>query len=158
MYQRILVPVDGSETSNQGLDEAIKLAQLTGAELRLIHVIDVLSFTTGYEPYSLYTIDVIPLIREAGERILEEGKKRAKAHGLKVDCLLFDILANRVSDTVVEQAKAWRADLIVIGTHGRRGMKRLLLGSDAEQILRIAPVPVLLVRAVAVENRSGATT
>ena len=56
------------------------------------------------------------------------------------------MLPGRVCDVVVEQAKEFGADLIVLGTHGRRGVSRLLVGSDAEQIVRVAPVPVLLVR------------
>jgi nucleotide-binding universal stress UspA family protein len=147
MYQRILVPIDGSSTSNRGLDEAIKLAKLTGASLRLIHVIDLLSFATGFEAYAAYANDVIPRIKEAGKQVLDQGRSRAEVSGVKVDSLLFDSLVAPVSDTVVEQAKAWNADLIVIGTHGRRGVKRFLLGSDAEQIMRMAPVPVLLIRA-----------
>ena len=69
------------------------------------------------------------------------------AQGVAVDAVLLESFAARVSDLVVEQALGWKADLIVIGTHGRRGVRRMLLGSDAEQILRQAPVPVLLVRA-----------
>ena len=152
MYQRILVPVDGSSTSTRGLDEAIKLAKLTGASLRLIHVVDPLTFATGFELYGAYAGNVIPLMKEAGEKILEQARTLVAASGVKVDTLLFDSLATRVSDTVVEQAKAWDADLIVIGTHGRRGVKRLMLGSDAEQIVRMAPVPVLLVRAPEVKE------
>jgi len=152
MYHRILVPIDGSSTSNQGLDEAIKLAKLTGASLRLIHVVDPLTFATGFELYGAYAGNVIPLMKEAGEKILEQARTLVAASGVKVDTLLFDSLATRVSDTVVEQAKAWDADLIVIGTHGRRGVKRLMLGSDAEQIVRMAPVPVLLVRAPEVKE------
>ena len=152
MYHRILVPIDGSSTSNQGLDEAIKLAKLTGASLRLIHVVDPLTFATGIELYGAYAGNVIPLMKEAGEKILEQARTLSATSGVKVDTLLFDSLAVRVSDTVVEQAKAWDADLIVIGTHGRRGVKRLMLGSDAEQIVRMAPVPVLLVRAPEVKE------
>ena len=155
MYQRIFVPIDGSATSTQGLDEAIKLAKLTGASLRLIHVVDALTFATGFEPYAAYANDVIPIMMEAGQKILDQGKARAEANGVKVDTLLLDSLAARVSDTIIEQAKAWNADLIVIGTHGRRGVGRWLLGSDAEQIVRMAPVPVLLVRATEVENQTG---
>lgn len=157
MYQRILVPIDGSTTSNKGLDEAIKLARLTGAELRLVHVVDQLTFVTGYEPYGLYGGDMITLMREAGEKILAEATTKVQAQGIKVENQLFDNLASRLSDTVVEQARAWGADLIVIGTHGRRGIKRLVLGSGAEQILRVAPVPVLLVRAPDVQDSAGAT-
>ena len=152
MYQRILVPIDGSTTSNQGLDEAIKLAKLTGASLRVIHVVDALTFATGSELYGGFASDVIPQMREAGEQIVEKARTRVKEQGVKVDSLLFDSLSTRVSDIVVDQAKAWDADLIVIGTHGRRGVKRLMLGSDAEQIVRMAPVPVLLVRAPEVKE------
>lgn len=152
MYQRILVPIDGSTTSNQGLDEAIKLAKLTGASLRVIHVVDALTFATGSELYGGFASDVIPQMREAGEQIVEKARTRVKEQGVKVDSLLFDSLSTRVSVIVVDQAKAWDADLIVIGTHGRRGVNRLMLGSDAEQIVRMAPVPVLLVRAPEVKE------
>ena len=152
MYQRILVPIDGSTTSNQGLDEAIKLAKLTGASLRVIHVVDALTFATGSELYGGFASDVIPQMREAGEQIVEKARTRVKEQGVTVDSMLFDSLSTRVSDIVVDQANAWDADLIVIGTHGRRGVKRLMLGSDAEQIVRMAPVPVLLVRAPEVKE------
>jgi len=64
-----------------------------------------------------------------------------------VDGVLLDTFNRRLCDLVVRAARDWPADLVVIGTHGRRGVGRLLLGSDAEQILRLSPVPVLLVRA-----------
>ena len=147
MYQRILVPIDGSPTSNRGLDEAVQLARLTGASLRLIHVVDEMTFATGFETYAAYAGDVIPMMRQAGEEILALGKARVAAAGLdKVETQLLESFAVRVWELVVEQAQDWKADLIVIGTHGRRGVSRLVLGSDAEQVLRIAPVPVLLVR------------
>lgn len=155
MYQHILVPIDGSATSTRGLDEAIKLAGLTGASLRLIHVVDALSFATGFEPYGVYSTDVMAVMKEAGERILEQGRARVEAAGIKVDSLLFDSLASRLSEIVMEQAKGWGADLIVIGTHGRRGVERLFLGSDAEQILRMAPVPVLLVRSPEAQGKDA---
>jgi len=147
MYQRILVPIDGSPTSDQGLAEAIKLAQLTGASLRLIYVMDSLIYASGFGVYGDYSGDLIVRMEEAGKQVLEDGSTRANAANLKVDSLLIDGLGIRVSEAVIQQAKDWSADLIVIGTHGRRGINRLLLGSDAEQIMRLAPVPVLLVRA-----------
>ena len=157
MYQRILVPVDGSSTSTRGLDEAIELAKLTGANLRLIHVVDALTFATGSELYGAYAGDLIPKMREFGEQILEDARTRVQKRGVKVDSLLIDYLPNRLSDIVAEQARDWGADLIVIGTHGRRGVGRMLLGSDAEQIVRTAPVPVLLVRAPEVGGKAEAT-
>ncbi|MGZ5891079.1 MAG: universal stress protein [Caldimonas sp.] len=148
MYTRILVPVDGSPTSMRGLDEAIKLAKLTGAAIRLVHVVDQLTFATGYETY---TGDVVGMLREAGEQILGEAKARVEAAGIAATTFLCETFGTRVCDLVIDQARQGQADLIVIGSHGRRGMGRLMLGSDAEQILRMAPVPVLVVRAPAAD-------
>ena len=143
MYQHILVPIDASPTSKRGLEEAIEMAKLTGGSLRLMHVVDEFSFATGFE---IYVGDTMALLRQGGEQILKSGLARVEASGVKADTLLSESVGNCVSDLVVEEAKAWKADLIVIGTHGRRGVGRLLLGSDAERIVREAPVPVLLVR------------
>lgn len=146
MYQRILVPIDGSPTSSKGLDEAIELGKLTGATLRLIHVVDAMMFATGFEPFAAYGGDLIPIMREAGTKVLQEGEARARAGGVQVQTHLFEPLVGRVAEVVAKDATEWKADLIVIGTHGRRGVGRVLMGSDAEQIARIAPAPVLLVR------------
>ena len=143
MYQRILVPIDGSATSDRGLDEAIRLAKLTGGRLRLVHVVDGLVLSTGLE---FATCDVVGLLVEAGAEILSAARAKVESAGVAVDTFLSHTLAERVCDVVVAQARQWKAELIVIGTHGRRGAKRLLIGSDAEQIVREAPVPVLLVR------------
>jgi len=147
MYQRILVPFDGSATSSRGLDEAIGIATLTGASLRLIHMLDILDFTNGFETAAIYTDHVIPFMRRTGEEILQGGKARAENAGVRADTVLLEGMKTRLCDAVAEQARAWGADLIVIGTHGRRGVGRMLLGSDAEQIVRTSIAPVLLVRA-----------
>lgn len=147
MYTHILVPVDGSPTSDRGLKEAVKLAKLTGARLRLIHVVDELVYATGMDGVGAMTADLIPLLREGGERILKTCKARVEASGVPVETALFDSFAGRVCDLVVAEATRWHADLIVLGTHGRRGVGRVFMGSDAEQIVRLATVPVLLVRA-----------
>jgi len=147
MYQKILVPVDGSPTSSRGLQEAIKLAKLTGARLRLMHVVDQISFAVGMEAATMVTSEMMQMVRESGEAVLKKARARVEKAGLRVDTVLCDGIAGRVCDHVVEQAEAWHADLIVLGTHGRRGFGRLLMGSDAEMIVRMAIVPVLLVRA-----------
>jgi nucleotide-binding universal stress UspA family protein len=144
MYKRILVPVDGSPTSNRGLEEAIELARLTGAALRLVHVVDQLVFVSGAE---LHAADVMGRLRETGERILAAAKARVEAAGLEATTFLCDTFGVRVSELVSEQARQWNADLIVLGSHGRRGTDRLFMGSDAEQVMRTAPTPVLVVRA-----------
>ena len=77
---------------------------------------------------------------------------------IPVDTALFDSLSKRLCDRVAEQVKEWGADVIVLGTHGRRGVGRMLLGSDAEQIVRTATVPVLLVRGMPVAVDQPAST
>lgn len=146
MYQRILVPVDGSPTSRRGLAEAIRLAKLTQARLRLLHVVDALSFSLSASGFGTASGDVFGMLRESGQAILTGAKAEVDKAGVPVDTVLYDTLEGRVCDQVVDEAIRWDADLIVLGTHGRRGVGRLVLGSDAEQVVRVSPVPVLLVR------------
>ena len=147
MYTKILVPLDGSPTSTLGLAEAIKLAKLTGAQLKLMHAVDMLSLSLTPEVSMAATPTVFELLRQGGQAILMRAKADVDKSGVPVDAVLVDTLGGRVCDLVVDEAKRWGAELIVIGTHGRRGVGRMLMGSDAEQILRLSPVPVLLVRA-----------
>ncbi len=147
MYQRVLVPFDGSATSSRGLDEALKLAALTDARLCIVHLVDDLLYVTGFESYAPYANEIVPVMHAAGAKLLQDAKARADKAGVKAEILLVEGASRRLADVVVDQIKAWQADLVVIGTHGRRGVGRLLLGSDAEQIVRASPVPVLLVKA-----------
>ena len=133
-------------TAARGLAEAIQLARTTGGRLRLIHVVDELSLTLGVGAGMTATGDLRNLVREAGAATLVEGSKTVQAAGLEVDTVLKDSFAGRVYEHVVAEAARWLADLVVVGTHGRRGVGRLVLGSDAENIARHAQTPVLLVR------------
>ncbi len=153
MYQRILVPIDASAISMRGLDEAIALARLTGGRLRLLHVVNDVKYPTG--PSAVHNVDLVPLMRETGEGVLTEGKDRATRANLEVETLRCVAMTTRVSDLVVQDVRDWDADLIVMGTHGRRGLGRLFVGSDAERVLRISPVPVLLVRSDATHDAHG---
>jgi nucleotide-binding universal stress UspA family protein len=145
-FRHILVPIDGSPTSDKALDEAIRLAVFSGAKISLIHVVDDLSYVTGFEPATDYTRQIVPLMRAAGEDLLAKQGEKVLAHGLQLECVLIAEGPGRVYEHVAEHARINHADLIVLGSHGRRGVGRLLLGSDAEQIIRHAPVPVLVVR------------
>ncbi|TAK74393.1 MAG: universal stress protein [Aquabacterium sp.] len=148
MYRRILVPIDGSPIAERGLKEALALARSTGGQVRLLHVVDEVSFAVSAEAAAAYAADLLQLLHRRGDGILAAAQEQARAAGVPCDTAMRDGLAGRLCDLVIEEATRWPADLIVIGTHGRRGAQRLLLGSDAEQILRLSPVPVLLVRAV----------
>lgn len=121
-------------------------AKLTGAQLRLLHAVDEMPFLMSAEGYSVVSADVLVLLREAGEQVLQDCRVLVKDSGIAVDTALFDSPSGRLCDLVAEEARKWHADLIVLGTHGRRGVGRVLMGSDAEQIVRSAPVSVLLVR------------
>jgi len=149
MYQKILVPVDGSGTSERALAEAIAVARLSGGRLRLVHVVVEPLEAMGIDGAMSTGVDIHQLVREGGQAVLAKAMAQVVAQGIAVDVELLDSFDGRLCDLVVRAALAWSAELIVIGTHGRRGVGRMLLGSDAEQILRIAPVPVLLVRGAA---------
>ena len=146
MYQKVLVPVDGSATSELGLQEAMKLARLTGASVRLLHVVDVLSLAIAGAGTAGVAGDMLAAVRESGRTILRRAEASVQAAGLTVDTVLHENTSGRVAEIVADEATSWGADLVVLGTHGRRGVGRLILGSDAEQVLRLSPVPVLLVR------------
>lgn len=146
MYQRILVPVDGSPTSKHGLQEAIRMAKMTGGKLRLMHVVDTTSIALSFDAYAGYPSDWLETLRKDGEGLLAGARAVAAAAGVEVDTVLRDNFAVPVHELVVSEAGAWPADLIVLGTHGRRGIGRVMLGSSAENVLRRSPIPVLLVR------------
>lgn len=143
MYKRILVPVDGSDSSNKALVAALQMARESGGRLRVVHALDELAYLSGYE----FSADLLKVAGEYATRVLDEALAMAKSAGVPADAKLMQSPGTRLGDLVAEEARSWEADLIVVGTHGRRGMGRVLLGSGAEQVLRLAPVPVLAVRA-----------
>lgn len=148
MYERILVAVDGSETSQRALSEAVALATVHRAQVRIVHVVDIASLYLG-EAYYAGTDRLEAVLSEAGNRILAAAETTAKRAGLPTESRLIETeaLDGRVADMIVREAKAWPAALIVVGTHGRRGLSHLFLGSVAEGVMRTAPAPVLLIRA-----------
>jgi nucleotide-binding universal stress UspA family protein len=146
MYARILVPVDGSPTSEAGLAEAICLAGLSGGRIRLMHLVDELPYIPEAATYGVLVPDPARPARERGAALLDRWGARVAQAGVEVDTMLLEGIGGRLVEFVNGQVEAWKADVIVLGTHGRRGLGRTLLGSDAEQIARHATVPVLLVR------------
>jgi nucleotide-binding universal stress UspA family protein len=154
-YKRILVPVDGSPTSNAGLREAIRLAKAQGASLQLVHVADQHYIAMMGLESATAMDELIASVTQAGKRVLRTAERFVRREGVDASAVLLETLTGPAADPIVRQAKKWSADLIVIGTHGRRGVRRLLMGSDAEQIVRTSPVPVLLVRAPGREAKAA---
>jgi nucleotide-binding universal stress UspA family protein len=146
MYPLILVPHDGSPTAERGFAEALALARSLGSTLRVVNVVDARMLPA--EISAAATVgQLLEDWREEGHRIVKEAAQTARAAGVTAqDAVLFDP-GGRVCDVIVDDARTSGAGLIVMGTHGRRGFRRLTLGSDAELVLRESPVPVLLVRA-----------
>jgi len=147
MFRRILVPIDGSRTSERGLDEAIRMAKDQRAALCLLHVVDESVLTQSADVGGSLAENLLESLRESGRKILGNAEAKTRRQHVKTKSVLVENILRRVSDVIVEQAKKQRVDLIVLGTHGRRGLSRMVMGSDAEGVVRNTPVPVLLVRA-----------
>jgi nucleotide-binding universal stress UspA family protein len=144
-YRRILVAVDGSAAAMRGLREALRLAKSERAELCIFNVVN--EFYAFATPEAAVSVDVVPALREGGKRVLAKAQAAAEKQGVKAKTVMRETVGGAAADAIVREAKKQRAELIVLGTHGRRGVRRLVLGSDAEQVVRTASVPVLLVRA-----------
>jgi nucleotide-binding universal stress UspA family protein len=151
MYKRILVPVDGSTTSMNGLEKAIRLSRASGAKLRILHVVDGIAFSRDH---SMFTATA-EKFRESGRKLIKEATAHARKQQVRAESRMVENLTGRAADTIVKEAGKWNADVIVMGTHGRRGFNRLVLGSDAELVVRAASSPVLLVQPSKKTRRAG---
>jgi nucleotide-binding universal stress UspA family protein len=147
MYARILAAVDGSRPSTAALRHATDLAREQGARLRIVHVIE--------DPYWYFTLEadanldvgaVAAAWREAGRAVLDDAGRLLRDLGVEPDMALIEQPGIGVADAIVHEAERWPADLIVMGTHGRHGVERLLLGSVAEGVARTTTTPLLLLR------------
>lgn len=143
MIKKILIPTDGSEYSRYAVDYAVKLCTALKAEIVLLSVVDV-----RYEMYDVYSevqtpVQIEELMREQISRALDKHAAGIQDKGITVKKILRtgDVI-QEVLDVVTEEG----IDLIVIGTHGRKGISRFLLGSTTEKLVRSAPCPVLTVR------------
>lgn len=146
MYSNILVALDGSETSSRALDAALKLASEAGAQLHPVYVVDFLMpayDAPGYDPSIM-----LNAFREEGRRVTDDAAKRMAACGVAGTPQSVEVDPGEdIAQRIVTVARQTGADVLVMGTHGRRGFRRLVLGSVAERVLRIAPCPVLMVPA-----------
>jgi nucleotide-binding universal stress UspA family protein len=149
MFKRILVAVDGSPASSAGLKAAINLARDQQATVVALHVIDDSVLPVNFEGVvypRTYVDSYFAAQEQFGSKLLGRAGASARRSDVKLEPVVVRSHSHTVADVIVAQARKLKADAIVIGTHGRRGLARVLMGSDAEEVVRIATVPVLLVR------------
>ena len=146
MYRRLLVALDSTATSKLALDHAAGLARLSGATVVLLHVLESFRHVSGFESPKVYAEEVLPRMRAAGSELLDKAAAPLREEGIEVETVLLEGSDERVAEVIARRAREAGVDLVILGTHGRRGVNRLLLGSDAEHVARIAPAPVMLVR------------
>jgi len=140
-FKKILIPIDGSDYSMRAAELGISVAKLLGAEITFVYVID----TVVLEQITRITArdDVESNLKKDGEMYLKYGRGLAEKEGIKAKTLLSK---GRPFEQIVQLAKALENDLIVMGTYGRKGAERILIGSVAERVIEYAPCPVLVVR------------
>lgn len=147
MYEKILVPTDGSETAENAVDHALDIAEKYGAEVHALYVVDVdaMSLTLGAEQVDRLqqgNFDEMEEVKAKAEEATGYVADRASDRGLEV---VEHIAGGQPHSVIADYAENTGVDLIAIGSHGRSGVKRALLGSVTERVLRETHVPVLVV-------------
>ncbi|MEY4511691.1 MAG: hypothetical protein RLZZ450_3813 [Pseudomonadota bacterium] len=139
--RQILVPIDFSDGSNRAITQAVQLAGALGASIELFHAYQLPVFAL---PDSSVTVSptYVADLTDRAQKELDRQRDRLTAEGLSVTTQLLE---GNPADAIVERATAVNAQMIVIGTHGRSGFRRFLLGSTTERVVRTSTVPVLTV-------------
>jgi nucleotide-binding universal stress UspA family protein len=150
MYKRILVPIDGSRASTQGLREALRFAKDQNAKVRIVHIVDEAALAQYPEAIDA-TGQILDTFINGGKKTLKNAMALAKRQGIEAECVLHEKLLGSLSDLILKEAKEWKSDIIVMGTHANTGIKHLLLGSNAEDIARSSRIPVLIVHSATEE-------
>ncbi len=145
MYDEILVPTDGSDAAARALDHALNLAEQYDSRIHGLYVVD----ANAYSTLEAGTDVVISALEEEGEESVQVVADRAADAGIDV---VTDVVTGTVHRSIIEYADEHDVDLILMGTHGRRGLDRYLLGSVTEKVVRASDVPVLTIRAAESED------
>jgi nucleotide-binding universal stress UspA family protein len=148
MYTRILVAIDSSDTAKKALAEAIHLAAACKAKLCVAHALDeglLAQHALGIGTY-LDADKIKAEMRQVAQDLLAGAVATALAGGVAAESRLIESEKKRTAEQIAEAARDWPADLIVVGTHGRHGVERLLVGSVAENLTRLATTSLLMVR------------
>ena len=147
MYQRILVATDGSDLSRTAVRSAIELAAAVGAELVALYVVP--RYPVSYFEGGI-TISVQDIARtekqwsDKGQAVVDEVQKEAETQGVKAKAVV--VQSDLVAEAIMAAATKHNCDLVVMASHGRKGIKRVLLGSETQHVLTHSTVPVLVLR------------
>jgi len=156
MFKRIIVAIDGSRTSRHAFDTALDLAVTHQAVVQPYYVVEsgpMYMDVPGYDPSVLQKG-----LTEQGATVAREAAEAMKARGVAGDIVTVEAtVSDDVASLIIGAARAFNADLLVMGTHGRKGFKRMILGSVAERCLRQASLPVLLIPSAATNSDNGST-
>ena len=145
MFKRILVPSDGSDVARQAVAAALALAQGVGAEIVAFSVAQPAPLLFAAESAMVADVGVdLGILQDQAQRIVDEVAAAARAAG--VPCRTLTVVSSVPADAIVEAIVREGCDLVVMGSHGRRGLARLFAGSQTRQVLAAAPVPVLVLR------------
>lgn len=144
MYENVLIPTDGSDGTPRAVEHAIRLARTTGGTLHVLHVVDTETLPLDSHSRSLYDE-----LETAGRVSTEAICDRAAEVGVHA---VGTVRQGTPCEAILDYADANDVDLIVMGTHGRTGLRRLLLGSTTERVVRLSDVPVLTVRTLPVTD------
>ena len=144
MFKHILVPVDGSETSLQAVSKAAELAKVFNSEVTAVYVLDPYPFTGLGADFAYGQAQYLSAATAEANKALEDVTERMKDTGVTVKTLVGE--GHAIHEGIVRVGENVGADLIVMGSHGRRGLEKLVLGSVAQRVLQTAKVPVLVVR------------
>ena len=144
LYQHILVPIDGSETSMTAMREAIKLGKVLNSKITVVQVMALDPFIADAYVKTGQTNDLIERTRTYLLDILEQAKQQFSNEGITVETKLLEGFV--VHEEIIQAARDLNADLIVMGSHGRTGVRKLVLGSVAQKVLGESHIPVLIVR------------
>ena len=144
MFKKILLPVDGSSTSNQAIEKTIAMAEAFKSEVTLVSVIDDYAFTGVGVDFAYGQTEYLQAATAEANATLDAAKQLFEARGIAVATTLVE--GHAVYRGILDTAQSTGADLIIMGSHGRQGLKKLVLGSVAAQVLSHAHLPVMIVR------------
>lgn len=138
-YKKILIPTDGSKANSIAVEKGLSLARLLGAKAKILFVVDTTTFI-DLPPDDLVT-NITSHMKNKGEDVLDDIEERADEVGVDIE---RSVKEGHPAEVIIEESS--ESDIIVIGTHGRSGFSRLLLGSTAEKVIRHAECPVMVIK------------